>query len=828
MKLNSNFREKWNPVSKKQSYDLEDIGAVAAWAVVDSLFCVLTIWSGVAILQGGFKEAGLDRWIYIPVVFYAIALNIFNAYVKGRRFERYKGIVNLAFLLVAGLAIFQMIVKDYNLKAGGFIQIAYDYIQAYNTYYRDSFAIPRGNSSQVVSSLSTFVMALMLLLQTIAAQIDRRRILFAWPALALAAVLFVGYIPGTMGLLLFAAGLVVVNMPGVAMKTNFKAVFAASLYLLLAVLMSRTLLAPAAKKAADNVDEAYVYQQKLEKQIMASVNNARAFFAGLGKEDGRIQNAFPIYSDKELLNVTVDFVPQNNVYFREYVGETYRNGQWKQEINVNKYADSYGFEDFDIPPVEQIAQQMTHSYASGFYPKETGARQLNQYYDISIRDYKEDNMLLPYGVDYDSIQVPHKTKSDELTYWTNDKRKSYRMYGLYHVNPNYVVKADFVESAKTSTYQENYDAYSELVRKLYLDVPEDQASAIELGKLVGSHYSTEAVFDLAQGNLNDAQMVNRIRVLKANEIHDEFMKHYIYSKRLNTGTSEDPVEYFLSTSKKGFCVHFASAGVMALRAAGVPARYAAGYVLKPSQFSMDEEGTFTATLKDSDGHAWVEIYMENIGWMPYEMTIGYGGDSDGPGETIDNYEPETESETEPIDELESELENMQSEIESELVSEAESESETLATEQIDGTEASGESDGEGSKGSGVKGILTGIALTMLLLMACGACFAIYILTGRRREEEIERASAKGRFKRAAKLRNQQIYRELQRRTKRRAPVVTDAEYKKILERFYPGFDWNTFITNMCKAVYGRDELTSDEYAVIKRGWEWICHTKHVK
>ena len=84
---------------------------------------------------------------------------------------------------------------------------------------------------------------------------------------------------------------------------------------------------------------------------------------------------------------------------------------------------------------------------------------------------------------------------------------------------------------------------------------------------------------------------------------------------------EDYVEYFLMGNKKGYCMHFASAGVLLLRAAGVPARYAEGYVVNEGNF--DAGGW--ASVPDSQAHAWAEVYVPFLGFLPVEMTPGYGG-----------------------------------------------------------------------------------------------------------------------------------------------------------------------------------------------------------
>ncbi len=80
---------------------------------------------------------------------------------------------------------------------------------------------------------------------------------------------------------------------------------------------------------------------------------------------------------------------------------------------------------------------------------------------------------------------------------------------------------------------------------------------------------------------------------------------------------EDFVLYFLLTGKKGYCVHFATAAALLFRAAGIPARYAEGYVAPPA----GEEAEWI-DLPDHSAHAWVEVYFQNCGWVPVEVTPG--------------------------------------------------------------------------------------------------------------------------------------------------------------------------------------------------------------
>jgi len=82
---------------------------------------------------------------------------------------------------------------------------------------------------------------------------------------------------------------------------------------------------------------------------------------------------------------------------------------------------------------------------------------------------------------------------------------------------------------------------------------------------------------------------------------------------------EDYVTEFLFTTRRGYCEHFASAAVVLLRAAGVPSRFVVGY--GPGEITTTVQGTHVV-LRDRDAHAWAEVYLEGLGFVPLEVTPG--------------------------------------------------------------------------------------------------------------------------------------------------------------------------------------------------------------
>jgi transglutaminase-like putative cysteine protease len=77
----------------------------------------------------------------------------------------------------------------------------------------------------------------------------------------------------------------------------------------------------------------------------------------------------------------------------------------------------------------------------------------------------------------------------------------------------------------------------------------------------------------------------------------------------------DSVDEFLFATKAGFCEHFASAFVFLMRAGGVPARVVTGY-----QGGEANPVDSILTVRQSDAHAWAEVFLAGRGWVRVDPT----------------------------------------------------------------------------------------------------------------------------------------------------------------------------------------------------------------
>jgi len=79
---------------------------------------------------------------------------------------------------------------------------------------------------------------------------------------------------------------------------------------------------------------------------------------------------------------------------------------------------------------------------------------------------------------------------------------------------------------------------------------------------------------------------------------------------------EDFTLYFLETSKSGYCIHYATAATLMLRALGVPARFTSGFTVTVETGDVGKPVGVT----DANAHSWVEVFFEDYGWLPFEVT----------------------------------------------------------------------------------------------------------------------------------------------------------------------------------------------------------------
>ncbi len=102
-----------------------------------------------------------------------------------------------------------------------------------------------------------------------------------------------------------------------------------------------------------------------------------------------------------------------------------------------------------------------------------------------------------------------------------------------------------------------------------------------------------------------------------------------YSKAVRHADAPDPTADFLfgpdeSTRMIGYCVHSAHASVYLWRELGIPARVATGYAVEEA----DRRGS-TLIVRSGMAHAWSELYIAGVGWVPMDVSPSENLDPEG-------------------------------------------------------------------------------------------------------------------------------------------------------------------------------------------------------
>ena len=325
------------------------------------------------------------------------------------------------------------------------------------------------------------------------------------------------------------------------------------------------------------------------------------YYQSGGMSGGYLGNISALRPTNET-HLIVEFVPYdtNPVYLKAYTGVQYTGDRWLNGYTLTgtEFGNSPYFK------VESMAEE---------------AKQLAGLYKKQPQKYGKGIMKITNrAANPNYAYYPYFTKFDD--------------YSKYTSNKDQIFLPGSINKIKEFTYYPNINYEAEIREAVSLVPGMETVSGTAAYTLL--HPSNEAAVDrfireagVVQGDVDAAQ-----------KVVEHFHKEYSYSYspgRVPRG--DDFVNYFLEENKKGICSHFASAATLIFRRLGIPARYVEGYAFGYGQIMaseksdleekwyrghrlLKEETARIVEVKDSNAHAWVEIYQEGKGWMIVDPT----------------------------------------------------------------------------------------------------------------------------------------------------------------------------------------------------------------
>lgn len=362
-------------------------------------------------------------------------------------------------------------------------------------------------------------------------------------------------------------------------------------------------------------------------RVRRMVMGGRQLAAGATESLGAVSRGNNYANGTSWLNVQLLAEPQETVYLKQFTGGAYVGDAWAEDENgLADYLVEHPARDSDGTGVTllearnlqsdaleaallgddaALASGQSMGWGSSAYVI-SGASEAYRAHTIAVERIEGGDQPVPYY----SHGVPGAAGTLTYTFFS----------------PAEALAVPWTLSAsQQAVYQARLAVLERYARATYLDVPEE---------LVPRLAALAAENPVDGGDALAA--VDAVRQLLA--------ERAAYTRTPGEATgSGDIVDEFLFTRHAGYCQQFASAATLLLRLYGVPARYACGYAAPARMFAqrtVSEEGALTgadkglvaldgetgtdqrfeATLSDLQQHAWVEIFVENVGWVPVEVT----------------------------------------------------------------------------------------------------------------------------------------------------------------------------------------------------------------
>ncbi|MCA9546148.1 MAG: DUF3488 domain-containing protein, partial [Myxococcales bacterium] len=152
------------------------------------------------------------------------------------------------------------------------------------------------------------------------------------------------------------------------------------------------------------------------------------------------------------------------------------------------------------------------------------------------------------------------------------------------------------------TYRARLPRY---IQRLYLQLPEDLSPQIR---------------QLAQRLTADAQTLGEA----VDAVQRHLRTEYAYTLDLGRDARYAPLDDFLFVQRRGHCEYFATAFVILLRAAGIPARNVNGFL----GGTWNDYGGYLA-VSQGNAHSWAEIYAGDHRWQTRDPTPSAPGQAGG-------------------------------------------------------------------------------------------------------------------------------------------------------------------------------------------------------
>ena len=840
--MKKNGQIKWERDSQIAGTKLNKRISMAVW---DSIAILLCLFSAVSMYTKFGFELQLERnrqievgvVVFFTVFLWEVGLAYWLDKIGGRRF-----LFAMGFVLVYGIVLNGLYSPNKEQVNGGLLALAELFVDRYNWVFCKNYVV--SGTLTVYLSLGLFVATLMsFFIFYLLSGLGKKKGVFALlPILLVTLIMYLGITPGRNEILMMALGIFMLYRARRKEEMVFPLEWVYAGMVLGGFFLTGILFAAPLQYMFSFHDQAKEIELSIERNVSQAMAVRHAF------ESQRIGNNSPRYQNAKILKITADSLPEGNLYLKDFYSYNYEDGVWMDpeegfeeqcmEAGVNAmYASTLNLQNLD-PVVNYeneyygvMQKELFASYGSEFsrdsgsYPdfygdcliKKSRNERTSFFKGYRTNEFDPSNLFLEEEAEETSVDPGVRAFNEWYHSYVQKQFQPVKGYfaDLYEGREgdylNVLYDESIADELDIDRMEQLYEEATSLIRdedmKGMKNIIVNLVPGLAEGEVVIDHNKTYVEVDIPLVFKNESIAIDNSYKYKVVQCITNYLRtKYNYSWELDEiDKSQDPVEYFLKVGKEGYCVHFASAGVLLLREFGVPARYASGFFVSPSMFEKQADGSYVAEVLDRNAHAWAEIYVDQVGWIPLEMTPGYSvlvqGEADAEDMQADEaaspdlvvYKPsekdkpkETmESSEETKEQEESEESDETKDLEETEDSKEEMSKEDSAKQDSDKKDAaSGQKAGKGAGGSVGTDASTDSGISTFLLDAflCALGIGLLILLGYLfylvRTREIKYALKKKSYKNVVRALNHKIFRKVHGLGKK----ANDKEFEEDLRR----------------------------------------------
>ena len=318
-----------------------------------------------------------------------------------------------------------------------------------------------------------------------------------------------------------------------------------------------------------------------------------------------------VETKREIMTIQSRTRLSTNIYLTGKVYDTFNGRGWKQQ-NQDTSKERY----MDTIQTLYAVQQYDKDYQTDYMA------QVN--ITIHYQYFRSEFLFAPLkalALQQNSANLSFQESGGSLFF---DKRKGYGTeyeVSFYQLNAGQEIFHQFLNSA--GFLAENEDKLQSLLNDLKNRTKENITidDMQRYRQVIYDNYLEDIILsdeverylqEITQGAKTDADKLKAI---------EKELSTFTYTRSPGqlpetVTNSAEFLDYILLESREGYCNYFATAFTLLARAQGIPARFVQG-------FCVPTRGNLETKVYSDMAHAWPEVYLEDIGWIPFEPTPGY-------------------------------------------------------------------------------------------------------------------------------------------------------------------------------------------------------------